>query len=69
MSPMEVINNMALIERKGGLLHTEVKSLVDQKLAKAKTDKRVSALKAEEALKVVRVDDGHGLIAPRRPGA
>jgi hypothetical protein len=51
MSPQELINTMAALERRGALAHPEVKALVERKLEEARTGTRVSALKAEEALK------------------
>ena len=51
MSPQEVINNLAALKRRGALDNTDLKSLIERKLEEAKTSTRVSALKAEEALK------------------
>jgi hypothetical protein len=56
MSPQEVINNMASLKKRGALDHLEVKSLIDQKLADAKTDKRVSTMKAKKAIQAVQLD-------------
>ena len=50
MSPQELINNLASLQRRGALDQPEIKALVDEKLASAKTAKRVSALKAEQAI-------------------
>lgn len=55
MSSQELINNMASIKRHGAFDNPEVKALVKEKLGKAKTDKRVSAYKAKEAIKVAGV--------------
>ena len=57
MSPQEVINNMAALRKRGALAHTEVKVLVDEKLAQAATaTERVSAFKAMKAAEVAGVD-------------
>lgn len=53
MSPQEVINSMGSLQSRGALQNTEIKLLVDAKLAEAKKDKRVSALKSMEAIKAV----------------
>lgn len=59
MSPQEVINNMAALRKRGALMHTEVKALVDEKLAQAATaTERVSAFKAMKAAEVAGVDEG-----------
>jgi len=46
MSPQEVINNLKSLKARGAMDHPEVKAMVDDKLAKASTDRRVSAFKA-----------------------
>jgi hypothetical protein len=51
MSPQEVINNLAALKRRGAMDNPELKSLIEQKLEAAKTGTRVSAFKAEEAMK------------------
>ncbi len=51
MSPQEVINNLAALKRRGALDNDDLKGLIERKLEEAKTSTRVSALKAEEALK------------------
>ena len=51
MSPQEVINNLAALKRRGALDNPDLKALVEQKLEAAKTGARVSAFKAEEAIK------------------
>lgn len=51
MSPQEVINNLAALKRRGAFDNPELKSLIEQKLGQAKTARRVSAFKAEEAVK------------------
>ncbi|GAI25849.1 unnamed protein product, partial [marine sediment metagenome] len=55
MSSQELINNMASIKRHGAFDNPDVKSLVKEKLGKAKKDKRVSAYKAKEAIRVAKV--------------
>lgn len=49
MSPQEVINNLASIERRGALQNADLKALVESKLEAAKTGARVSAFKAGKA--------------------
>ena len=49
MSPQEVINNMASLKRHGAFDNSEVKALIETKLAEAQTDDRVSAYKAKVA--------------------
>src|SRR5215470_117719 len=56
MSPQEVINNMASLKRRGAMDHAEVKALIEAKLAEAKTDKRVSTMKAKKAAEVAQLD-------------
>lgn len=56
MSPQEVINNMASLKRRGAMEHAEVKVLIEAKLAEAKTDKRVSTMKAKKAVEVAQLD-------------
>ena len=51
MSPQELINNLAALKRRGAMDNPDLKSLIEQKLDAAKTGARVSAFKAEEALK------------------
>jgi hypothetical protein len=51
MSPQELINNLAALKRRGAMDNPDLKSLIEQKLEAAKTGKRVSAFKAEEAMK------------------
>lgn len=52
MSPQELINSIAAIERHGALADAEVKALVERKLGAAKTGGRVSAFKAKVAAAV-----------------
>jgi len=56
MSPQEVINNMAMLKRRGALDNPDLKKLVDSKLEAAKGDKRVSTLKAKKASASVVLD-------------
>jgi hypothetical protein len=51
MSPQETINNLAALKRRGALDNPDLKALIEQKLDAAKTGARVSAFKAEEAIK------------------
>ncbi len=57
MSPQEVINNLGVLRKHGGLDHADVRLLVDLKLEEAKTARRISTFKAEKALEAVPVDD------------
>jgi hypothetical protein len=54
MSPQEVINNLAALGRRGALAEPGLKALVERKLDEARVGGRVSALKAEEAVKAAR---------------
>ncbi len=56
MSPQEVINNMASLQKRGALDNPDVKALIDQKLALAVTDKRVSTMKAKRAIQSAQLD-------------
>lgn len=53
MSSQELINNIDSLQRRGAFENEEIKALIDQKLAKAKGDKKVAALKS---MKVTNVD-------------
>jgi hypothetical protein len=55
MSPQELVNNLASLQRRGALDHPELKGLVEAKLEAAKSARRVSALKAGEAVKAAAV--------------
>ncbi|MBY0528264.1 MAG: VWA domain-containing protein [Gemmataceae bacterium] len=55
MSPQEVINNLEALRRRGALDDADIKSQIEAKLDQAKTGTRVSALKAEEAMKAAGV--------------
>lgn len=56
MSPQEVINNLASLKRRGVMDNADLRSLIETKLEAARTDKRVSALKSQTALRAVRLD-------------
>jgi len=58
MSPQEVINHLKSLKNRGALAHPEVKALIDEKLAQAKQDGRVSAFKARVATTAAGVDAG-----------
>jgi hypothetical protein len=49
MTPQELINNLASLRRRGALDNSDLKTLVEAKLAEAKKDARVSAYKAKVA--------------------
>jgi hypothetical protein len=51
MSPQELINNLGALKRRGALDNPELKVQIERKLDEAKTGPRVSAFKAEEAVK------------------
>lgn len=51
MSPQETINNLAALKRRGAMDNPDLKASIEQKLEAAKTGARVSAFKAEEAIK------------------
>lgn len=55
MSDQELINNMGSLRKRGAFENPYLKALIEKKLEKAKTGKRVSALKATEAVKVAGV--------------
>jgi hypothetical protein len=57
MSPQELINNLGSLKRRGVLDNADLKTLVEQKLDEAKTGTRVSAFKAEEALKAANLSE------------
>jgi hypothetical protein len=56
MTPQEVINNLKSLKAKGAMDNPDVKGLIDAKLERAKTDKRVSALKSRVAADVSQLD-------------
>lgn len=49
MSPQELINNLGSLQRRGAFANPDLKARIDEKLAEAKTDARVSAYKAQKA--------------------
>jgi hypothetical protein len=51
MSPQELINNLASLQRRGAMDNADLKALIEQKLEQAKSASRVSALKTGEAIK------------------
>lgn len=56
MTPQEVINNLKSLQTRGVMDNPQVKALIDEKLEKAQTDVRVSALKAKVAADVAELD-------------
>jgi hypothetical protein len=57
MSPQELINNLGALKRRGALDNPELKTLIEAKLQEARTAERVSAFKAEEAIKAADLSD------------
>jgi hypothetical protein len=57
MSPQEVINNLGMLRRHGGLDNADVRAMVELKLEEAKTARRISTFKAEKALEAVPLDE------------
>lgn len=55
MSPQELINNLGSLKKRGAFDNADLKSLIEEKLEAAKTSKRVSAFKAEEAIRAADV--------------
>jgi hypothetical protein len=53
MSPQEVVNNVASLQRRGAFDNPDIKQLIEAKLEKAKADGRVSAYKAKVASEAV----------------
>jgi hypothetical protein len=51
MSPQELINNLASLQKRGAFDNPDLKARIEHKLDQAKTGPRVSAFKAEEAVK------------------
>lgn len=56
MTPQELINNLGSLKRRGALDNPDLKALVEKKLERAQSDRRVSAYKAKEAVKAAGVD-------------
>jgi hypothetical protein len=57
MSSQELINNLGSLKKRGAFDNPDLKALIEKKLDKAKTDKRVAAFKATEAIKVAGLDE------------
>jgi hypothetical protein len=57
MSPQELINNLGALKRRGAFDNADLKARIEAKLADARTAARVSAFKAEEAMKAGDVSD------------
>lgn len=55
MTPQEVINNLASLERRGAMRNEDLRGLIEARLAAAQSDDRVSAFKAKEAARVAHV--------------
>jgi hypothetical protein len=56
MSDQELINNIGSLKRRGAFDNPELKTAIEARLLTAKKGKRVSALKAKEAIKAAGVD-------------
>jgi hypothetical protein len=57
MSPQELINNLGALRRRGAFDNADLKAQIEAKLALAQTAGRVSAFKAEEAIKASDLSD------------
>ena len=57
MTPQEVMNSLKSLKEKGAFDNSDLKTLIEEKLDKAKTSKSVSGLKAQEAIKVANLSD------------
>lgn len=57
MSPQELINNMSSLKKRGAMDNSDLRKMIETKLAQAATDKRVSALKTRQALKSADLDE------------
>ena len=57
MSPQELINNVGSLKRRGAFDNDDVKAMIEAKLEEAKTDQRVSAYKAKQAIQAADVPD------------
>jgi hypothetical protein len=51
MSPQELINSLGALQRRGAMNNPDLKTAIEEKLEAAKSGARVSAFKAEEAIK------------------
>lgn len=50
MSPQELINNLGSLRKRGAMDSKDIREMIESKLKLAKTDERVSALKAQQAI-------------------
>lgn len=57
MTPQEIINNLSSLKKRGAMDNDDLRKLIEDKLQKAQTDKRVSALKTREAIKSAGLDE------------
>jgi hypothetical protein len=57
MTPQELINNVASLKERGAMDNADTKNLIEAKLDKAKTSKKVSALKSKTATGTGRIKD------------
>jgi hypothetical protein len=57
MSAQELINNLGALKRRGAFDNPELEALIEAKLQEARTAQRVSAFKAEEAMKAADLSD------------
>jgi hypothetical protein len=57
MSPQELINNLGALKRRGAFDNPEIKALIDAKLDEAKSAQRVSAFKADRAVRAADLGD------------
>ncbi|NJP06509.1 MAG: hypothetical protein HC837_13235 [Chloroflexaceae bacterium] len=57
MTPQEVINHLASLQKRGAFDHPEVKALIEARLREAEDDGRVSTLKATRAIASTNLDD------------
>ncbi|KPJ71974.1 MAG: hypothetical protein AMS14_08740 [Planctomycetes bacterium DG_20] len=57
MSPQELINSLGSLKRRGALDNPDLKALIEEKLEKARSARRVSAFKAAEAVKAAGVSE------------
>jgi hypothetical protein len=57
MSPQELINNVGSLRKRGAMDNDEIREMIESKLKLAKTDTRVSALKAQQAVQAAGVSN------------
>jgi hypothetical protein len=57
MSPQELINNLGALRRRGAFDNPDLKAQIEAKLEEAKSARRVSAFKAEEAARAAGVSE------------